>query len=336
MRLENVDMLKQESFPFAKYKLVESESPIDLQKAVGREIAQHEFSFQEDCDASRSRITCVRLSQMVLFGVRFASRLHAATAPINALQLVVPLAGTMVRNHKGVSRVATPNEGFLLGPGEPVDLDWHKDCTAVVAWIDEHILADMVYSHFGKSCTDSIRFPSCVSMNCGVGLSIGNSLSTIVNELEDENSLFSRGITSKRIEEVLVTSLLYASSDIPDLQKQENLRGNSTLQTALDYIHAHIDEDISALDLVAATGVSLRKLQYDFAAKFGMGPMSKVRQEKLLRARDLLKVSDPKESKVADIAARLGFFDRHYFTKVYKNEFGEWPSVTLNRSYLKF
>ncbi len=323
-------------FPFGKYKLVESEDTNDLQRAVSREIAQHDFSFLDDCDPSRSRITCVRLSQMVLFGVRFGSRLHAGTAPINALQLVVPLTGSIVRNHNGVKYAASPNEGFLLGPGEPVDLDWHKDCVAVVAWIDQHILVDMVRSHFGGTCSGNIKFPSRVQLNRGLGLSIGNSLSTIVSELDDENSLFSRGLTSKKIEEILVTSLLYASEDVPNLQKQVNLQGKSTLQEALDYIHAHIEKDISASDLAAATGVSLRKLQYDFAKSLGMGPMSKVRQEKLNRARDLLKGSDPKTSKVADIAASLGFFDRHYFTKVYKKEFGEWPSVTLNRPYSQF
>ncbi len=323
------------SFPFAQYALVESENPNELQNAVSREIAQHDFSYLDDCDASRSRITCVRLSRMVLFGVRFGSRLHAGTAPINALQLVVPLTGTLVRNHHGSKHAAKPNEGFLLSPGEPVDLDWHSDCIAVVAWIDQHILNDMVISHFGQPCSGGMRFPSRIRLDRGVGMSIGNSLGTIVNELDDEKSLFSKGIISKNVEDILVTSLLYASGDIAELQKHEKLYGTSSLQAALEYIHEHIEEDISSSDLVSATGVSLRKLQYEFATHLGMGPMSKVRQEKLLRARDLLKVSDPKTTTVADIAARWGFFDRRYFTKVYKNEFGEWPSVTLNRAYLQ-
>ena len=128
--------------------------------------------------------------------------------------------------------------------------------------------------------------------------------------------------------------MLYASSDIDELRKAPNQEGSSSIKSALEYIAAHIEEDISIKDLVTATGVSLRKLQYDFSKNLGVGPMTKIRQEKLIRARNLLKASDPQSTTVADIAANWGFYDRRYFTKVYKDEFGECPSETLNRAYL--
>jgi len=324
---------RSESFPFAKYDLIESVDPNELQSAVSNEIAQHRFSYLDKIDTSRSRITCVRLRSMVLFGVRFGSTLHASTAPINALQLVVPLTGKIVRNERGIQRIARPTEGFLLAPQQPVDLVWQSDCDAVVVWVDQHVLNDRVLALFGQHCSGDMAFPSRIKLNNGVGLSIANSLTTMVNELDDESSLFSKGVISKSIEEILVTSMLYTSSTIGSLHGDYKPYGKSSLSRAMEFIHEHIEDEIAGSDLVEATGVSLRKLQYDFSKHFNMGPMSKIRQEKLLRARQLLKESDPKETTVADIAARWGFFDRRYFTKVYKSEFGEWPSKTLNRPY---
>lgn len=326
---------QRSAFPFSQYSLIESRNSEVLQSAVSNEIAQQDFKFLDERVSSRSRITCLRLSRTVLFGVRFGSKLHAGSDPTNALQLVVPLTGTMARKRLGTTYLARPNEGFLFSPDEPVDLDWHDDCTAVVAWIDQKILRDMFCTVIGHFHSDTIRFPAHIKLDRGIGLSIRNSLGTIVHETDDDNSLFSRGVSSKSIEEVLLTSLLYASSDVAELKEREKLHGTSSLQAALDYIFAHIEDDITSTDLVEATGVSLRKLQYDFATHLGIGPMKKIRQEKLLRARELLKSSAPDTTTVADIAARWGFYDRRYFTKVYKAEFGEWPSVTLNRPYLE-
>lgn len=154
-----------------------------------------------------------------------------------------------------------------------------------------------------------------------------------MSELEQESSLFSRGVTGSAIEEVLLTSLLYSSPDINDLVNSTRMKGKSSVKVALDYIDANIEDEITTLNLVDAVGVSLRKLQYDFSQQLGVGPMTKVRQEKLKRVRCHLKKANGQSTTVADVAAIWGFFDRRYFTKIYKEEFGELPSVTLGSSY---
>ena len=319
------------SFPFEHYSLVESEKSSDLQSAVSNEIAQHQFSFINDSDHSKSKITCVRLRSTVLFGVRFGAPVHAETAPTNALQLVVPLCGELISHDGHISSVARPGEGLLLSPNAPVDLDWSSDCTAVVAWAARSVLSDMATKHLGSAIDEDYSFPSLINLSEGMGLSIANALGVIVSELDDEDTLFSRGVSSNMVENCLLTSLLYSSDDIRSALASGATGGKSSLKLAMEYIEAHIEEDISAGDLVQAAGTSLRKLQYDFSRELGIGPMSKVRQEKLKRARTDLEVSDPKATTVVDIAAKWGFFDRRYFSKVYRSEFGELPSETLGR-----
>lgn len=324
-----LDTQLKKSVPFEQYSLIESENTTDLQAAVSKEIAQHEFSFRDECERSRAKINCVRLKKTILFGVCFGSDVHASTAPPNAFQLVTPIAGHIVSHSDGKKYIAKPNESILLKPNEPVDLDWRRDSVAVVSWVDQHFLNEIALNLFGQPITPEIAFPSHIKLNMGVGLSIANSLRTIVSELEEENTLFSRGITSRNIEEVLLTSLLYSSPDIDEVIKNTKLDGKSSLQSALEYIYAHIEDDIKTTDLVEATGVSLRKLQYDFSQHLGMGPMTKIRHEKLKLVRSHLKKSDPQSTTVGDVAAIWSFFDRRYFTKIYKNEFGELPSETL-------
>tara|TARA_R110002110_G_scaffold413729_1_gene641635 strand:+ start:125576 stop:126580 length:1005 start_codon:yes stop_codon:yes gene_type:complete len=331
-----LDVRGRESFPFEHYSLIESEYSSDLQSAVSKEIAQHQFTFSEQSDHPRSKITCVRLKNTVLFGVGFGAAVHASTAPTNALQVVVPIIGQLV-SHDGDNRYrARPGEGLLLSPNAPVDLDWSADCTAVVAWVARDVLCDLATKYLGSSLDmTTFSFPPQIALSEGIGLSIANSLGVIVSELDSEETLFSRGITSSNIESCLLTSLLYSSGQLKSALESATLGGKSSLKLALEYIEAHISEDITACDLVEATGTSLRKLQYDFSRELGMGPMSKVRQEKLIRARTNLQESEPGNTTVADIAAKWGFYDRRYFSKVYRSEFGELPSQTLSRPHFR-
>lgn len=323
---------KPVEFPFQHYSLIESERPADWQSAVSNEIAQHQFSFIEDGDPSASKITCVRLRRSVMFGVRFGATVHAGTAPTNALQLVVPISGQLVSHNRDERSIARRGDALLLSPNAPVDLDWSSDCTAVVVWAARGVLEDLAAKHLGSRFDGDFAFPAHIRLSDGVGLSIVNALGTIVSELDDDSSMFSRGVSTQMVEDCLMTSLLFSSDTIRSAFANASTSGKSSLKRALAYIDAHIDEDITATDLVSATGASLRKLQYDFSRELGIGPMCKVRQEKLKRARTELEMSDPNATTVVDIAARWGFFDRRYFTKVYRREFGELPSATLGRS----
>ncbi len=320
-----------QQFPLNQYSLIESTCPDALQSAVSKEIDKHDFSYLDNLPDHGSRITCVRLSKMVLFGVRFGANIHASTPPARALQLVVPVRGRIIKHEDGIQHTARAGDALILRPAQPVDLDWLDESVAIVAWIDRSVLNDVACCSLGRPLSPEVEFPSLISRRAGSGRSTSNCLSMLMSEIEESESLFSRGITTRSIEELFITTLLHAAPNLHDAGETRELAARSSVQCATDYIRENIQNEISLSDLVGATGVSFRKLQYDFSRELGVGPMTMVRREKLARARQILETAGPDEVTVVDVAAGLGFYDRRYFTRLYKKEFGEPPSLTLSR-----
>ncbi|MBS0614363.1 MAG: AraC family transcriptional regulator [Proteobacteria bacterium] len=153
-----------------------------------------------------------------------------------------------------------------------------------------------------------------------------------MQELDDPNSLFSRGITTRGVSDVLLTSMLYAAVDSESLRAPRHPGANTcAVRRARDYIYAHLNDEILVDQVTRAAGVSLRTLQYEFAKSYGIGPAALIRREKLKRIRAELSAETAGET-ISEIAGRWGFFDPKYLCRIYLREFGERPSETRRRA----
>lgn len=87
------------------------------------------------------------------------------------------------------------------------------------------------------------------------------------------------------------------------------------LNQALDYIHAHLDSEVKLADLAQVLGMS----QYYFCTLFkqsmGVAPYRYVLQQRVERAKVLLK---NRELAIADIALECGFANQSHFTKHFR------------------
>lgn len=322
---------RRELLPFEQFSLVETASLDALQDAVSREIGHHDFAFLQKPRTFPSRVSCVRLSRTHLFGVKFGAALKANAPSTGHLQLVLPLAGSVVKHDGAQSFRVCNGSAFFIHPEQAVDVDFNRDSVSAIIAVDGAKLNSMFRATLGPLGSPELRFPDVINLRRGVGLSIANLARLIITELRDEKTLFSRGITSKSIEENLLLSLI----NVANSSQPPGLRSACTsklLRAALDYIHAHLQNEISVTDLARFTGVSIRKLQYDFQNAFGISPNALIRHEKLKRIRTELERMEESSSSVAEVAARWSYFDRSYFTRIYKNEFGETPSETLRRT----
>jgi AraC family ethanolamine operon transcriptional activator len=83
--------------------------------------------------------------------------------------------------------------------------------------------------------------------------------------------------------------------------------------------------------MCAETGVSRRTLQYSFQDQVGMTPVAYLRVARLNQARLDLSLPTRADITVTDVAMRWGFVHLGYFSRAYRDLFGETPSETLNR-----
>lgn len=92
------------------------------------------------------------------------------------------------------------------------------------------------------------------------------------------------------------------------------------VQRARDYLQDHLFSDISLDQLASVSGLSKFHLLRQFRAECGLPPHSYQLQQRILRAKSLLRVLEPVE-----VAITCGFADQSHFHRVFRSLVGTTP-----------
>jgi AraC family transcriptional regulator len=103
------------------------------------------------------------------------------------------------------------------------------------------------------------------------------------------------------------------------------------LQRVLDYIYAHLDCDLSLKELAAIVQISPHYFAQLFKQSTGISPHQYVIQQRIKRARELLK---KQELTIADVAKIVGFVDQSHFHRHFKRLVGITPKAFLQQTRL--
>jgi signal transduction histidine kinase/AraC-like DNA-binding protein len=107
--------------------------------------------------------------------------------------------------------------------------------------------------------------------------------------------------------------------------------GQSTsnlVKRALVYIHQHYEHPFTRNDLAHAVGVTDGYLSRIFRQELGISPWEYLARYRIRQARQLLQATN---ENIADIALRVGFDDKAYFTRVFHRYAGCSPSAYRKR-----
>jgi AraC family transcriptional regulator len=94
------------------------------------------------------------------------------------------------------------------------------------------------------------------------------------------------------------------------------------LRAALEYIEAHLSEDVSLDAIAAAANLSTFRFARGFRKATGQPPHQYVIGRRLERAKDLLRTTD---QAIAEVARRVGFATQSHFTAVFSKRCGLPP-----------
>ena len=100
------------------------------------------------------------------------------------------------------------------------------------------------------------------------------------------------------------------------------------LVKSLKFLDGNLDQPLSTSDLAAAARVSDTALQNAFHKTFGMSAGKYILASKMREAERLVNEG---YLSVKEIAARLGFTSRNYFTRAYRKFFGRPPTKASGR-----
>jgi AraC-like DNA-binding protein len=105
------------------------------------------------------------------------------------------------------------------------------------------------------------------------------------------------------------------------------------LRLAVDYIHQHLDADLTLMDIATAAGCSIRSLSRAFQHAGDSSPMQYLQRQRLQRIRAELAQTTSADTTIADIAYRWGCRHLGEFNRKYRACFGETPSETRQRKH---
>jgi AraC family transcriptional regulator len=94
------------------------------------------------------------------------------------------------------------------------------------------------------------------------------------------------------------------------------------LRRVLDYIEAHLDRELTLVELAGVACLSPCHFSRSFKQALGMGPQRYTARRRVERAKTLLRCGD---EGLAVIAAVIGFADQSHFTTAFKRETGTTP-----------
>ncbi|HEY9658108.1 MAG TPA: AraC family transcriptional regulator, partial [Allocoleopsis sp.] len=94
------------------------------------------------------------------------------------------------------------------------------------------------------------------------------------------------------------------------------------LQQAIDYIHTHLDRDLSLVEIAEVINISPTYFASLFKRAIGTSPHQYVIQQRVERAKEMLSKTD---LAIADIALQVGFSSQSHLTQQFKRITGMTP-----------
>jgi AraC-like DNA-binding protein len=155
----------------------------------------------------------------------------------------------------------------------------------------------------------------------------------VVASVNAADELEPNPLATSSTEELLMLTLLSIQTHNYDASRGARVRTVSPRQfrLAVDYIHEHLDTDITLTDIAAAAGCSIRSLARTFQHAGDASPMQYLQQQRLQRIRSELVRAQSANKNIAEIAYRWGCRHLGEFNRKYRECFGETPSETRQR-----
>ncbi len=199
---------------------------------------------------------------------------------------------------------------------------WQKEAEFMIVAVDPALLQG-----FGQE----IAAPNDVELIPQFATLQDPLIQGIVFALKDE--LYSKGMGGSLYVEQLTTTLAihllkkYCVKK-PHISSYGDGLPKYKLRQAIDYIHTHIEQDIKLVDLAELVGMSQYYFAHLFKQSMGIAPYQYVIQQRVERAKQLLKYRDVA---ISDIALACGFANQSHFTKHFRKLTGITPKAYRER-----
>lgn len=185
----------------------------------------------------------------------------------------------------------------------------------LIITLDPSFLAQSAYE-FANS--DRLELLPTFAQNDSLIYGIGQSLKSTLELPQQGDRLYIDALTAT----LSVHLLRNYCARSPKLPSYKDGLPQYKLRQVLEYIHAHVHEEIQLTDLSAIVGISQYYFLRLFKQSVGVTPHRYLQQQRIEQAKLLLK---QRNMAIVDIALACGFANQMHFTKSFRQSTGMTP-----------
>jgi AraC-like DNA-binding protein len=317
--------------PFARSGVpLEGNSVASARDIMTSAFMKHRFEVQHNPDF-RFRVRSLLMENMSVVTVQYNAQARVVYDAPKEFFFVVLSTGDSFVVDQGDERITLPQGSlYVVDPELPTVVTLPAHYRQIIVRLDRAALQSYIRNDQGIHTRSRLQFVRSSVDGGGVAAALVDYVRFICEAGSARSNAY-RQDAAIAVEKALI-SLLLASvpNSHTDLLSGRLDGRRQAVEQAERFIRSHIYDSLTIESIAAAIGVSDRTLYYAYQKHFDCSPMSSVKRHRLEVARhSLLKAN---ETRVADIAYRCGFDHLSRFARAYACEFGELPSVTLQRA----
>ncbi|MGI8397631.1 AraC family transcriptional regulator [Agrobacterium deltaense] len=221
--------------------------------------------------------------------------------------------GHIIESHRTVGPIR------LLGPRRHLGLFINK----------EKITTHLTHL-LGRTISGPLDISHKLELKHGSGFLIVQLVEQLLRGAEDSGVLGRSPLACQSLCDALVYMLLEncANRYSNELERTAPSPAPRHVKWAIDFMHEHVAEPISLIDVAKAAKVSIRTLQQGFRQFRNTSPIAYLHEIRLVAAHHELSQA-PTGKTVTEIALKWGFTHLGRFACDYRRRFGETPSQTI-------
>jgi AraC-like DNA-binding protein len=277
----------------------------------------------------------LRLGALTAGRLTYGRQVLLRTGDAENFHVNIPLRGRAVSRSGTRGPVATgPAQGLVFSPGAPAEISWSADCEQLCLMVPRACLEAELEQLLGRSLRGPLTFDfDAFGLRSPLGQRWRTVLNLLVEELDHPTDVGRNPLMGSHIEGLVLEGLLLGQphSHRDAALGDRPVKLGATISRAVELMEERPSEPWTTVRLATEVHLSARALQEGFRRDLATPPMTYLRQIRLRRAREALRVADRDATTVRAVAVALGILHMGRFAAAYREAFGESPSETLNR-----
>lgn len=216
---------------------------------------------------------------------------------------------------KRYTKLIDAGQSYLVSPSRPHTLDWQQTGKMTLFYLHPNFFVNAIGEYVGENLEFDKRFSL---VNDALIREIGAILCHFSSSSADIDKLYAESLAN-----LLAVHLLknYLNCKVK-VSDNLNKLAPKKLNAVFEYIEANLSQKITLSDLASVVGVGKFYLCRLFKSSTNLTPYNYVLQQRVKRAKKLLKNSD---LSICDIALECGFSNQSHLAKHFRNTVGTTP-----------